>query len=70
MFPSPSILQHYAEFDSRIIVMLEKLLNVRSFDGFIGHLPCHKRFFLPLWACSTYLLCFVLLPLHSYGVGH
>ncbi len=38
MFPSLSILQHYAEFDTHAIVTLEKLLGVRSFGGFINHL--------------------------------
>jgi hypothetical protein len=42
MFPSLSILQHYAEFDIRTIVTLE----IRSFGGSIGHLTCcHATFF-------------------------
>jgi hypothetical protein len=36
--PSPSTLQHYAKFDIHTIVVLEKLLDVRTFGGFIGHL--------------------------------
>jgi hypothetical protein len=38
MFPSPCILQHYVEFDTHIIVTLEKLLSVKSFGGLINHL--------------------------------
>jgi hypothetical protein len=40
MFPSPSILQHYAKFNIRTLTTLEKLLGVRSFDGYNGHLAC------------------------------
>jgi hypothetical protein len=45
-FPSLSILQHYVEFDIRTIVMLEKLLGVRSFGGSIGHLAHCQAIFL------------------------
>jgi hypothetical protein len=38
MFPSPSILQHYVEFNTCTIPTLEKLSSLGSFDGFIGHL--------------------------------
>ncbi len=42
MFPSLGILQHYARFESRTIVMLEKLFGGGSFGGFISHLVyCH-----------------------------
>jgi len=37
IFSSPDILQHYIEFDTRTIAMLEKLLGVGSFDDSIGH---------------------------------
>jgi hypothetical protein len=70
MFLSLSTLQHYDEFDICIITMLEKLLSVRYFGGFIGHLPRHKQLFLFPWAGLTCLLCFGLLPLHSQGVRH
>jgi len=35
-FPSPSILQHYVEFDIRTITRLAKLFGVRSFGGFVS----------------------------------
>ncbi len=38
MFPFPSILQHYAKFDIRIITTLEKLLIAGSSGSFINHL--------------------------------
>jgi hypothetical protein len=38
VFPSPSILQHYVEFDTHTIATLEKLLGAESFGGFIDHL--------------------------------
>jgi hypothetical protein len=38
VFPSPSILHHYAEFNTRTIVTLEKLLGAGSFSDSIGHL--------------------------------
>jgi hypothetical protein len=53
MFPSPSILQHYDEFDTCTITMLEKLLDGGSFGGFIGHLAC----------------CCAILPIFSSGFG-
>ncbi len=34
------ILYHYVEFDTCIINMLEKLLGVGSYGGYIGHLIC------------------------------
>jgi hypothetical protein len=46
MFPSPCILLHYIEFDTRTITTLSKLLGVRSFDGSIGHLIHHQVIFL------------------------
>jgi hypothetical protein len=46
VFPSPSILQHYTKFDTRTIVILEKLLGVRSFGGFIDHLAHHQAILL------------------------
>jgi len=45
MFPSLNILQHYIEFDIFSIISLEKLFDVRSFGGFIGHLICHQATF-------------------------
>jgi hypothetical protein len=42
MFPSPSILQNYIEFDIRTMVILEKLFGARSFGGFISYLDCHQ----------------------------
>jgi len=41
VFPSPSILQHYVEFDTHTIATLEKLLGAQSFGGFIDHLVRH-----------------------------
>jgi hypothetical protein len=38
VFPSLGILQHYAEFDTCTITILEKLLGARSFDCSIHHL--------------------------------
>ncbi len=40
LFPSPSILQHYTKFNIHTIVTLEKLFDVKSFDGSISHLIC------------------------------
>jgi len=45
MFPSLNILQHYIEFDTHIIISLEKLFDVRSFGGYIGHLVCFQATF-------------------------
>ncbi len=45
MFPSPSILQHYVEFDICTITKLEKLLGVKSFGGIIGHLAYCQAIF-------------------------
>jgi hypothetical protein len=42
MFPSPGILQHYANFNVRTIVTLEKLLGAGSFGGSINHLACRQ----------------------------
>jgi hypothetical protein len=42
MSPSLGILQHYAEFDTCTIVMLEKLFGVKSFGVSIDHLACHQ----------------------------
>jgi hypothetical protein len=50
MFPSLNILQHYVEFDTHSIISLEKLFDVRSFGGFIGHLVCFQATFLFIWA--------------------
>jgi hypothetical protein len=49
MFPSPSILQHYIEFNICIITMLEKLHGVGFFDGSIGHLV-HCQAILPTFS--------------------
>ncbi len=42
MFPSLNILQHYAKFDNCTTIMLKKLLGVKSFSDFIGHLTYHQ----------------------------
>ncbi len=42
IFPFLNILQHYTKFDSRTMVMLEELLNAKSFDIMVGHLACHQ----------------------------
>jgi hypothetical protein len=42
MFPSPSILQHYAKFNIRTLITLEKLFGARSFGGSIDHLARHE----------------------------
>jgi len=85
MFPSPSILQHYVEFDTRTIATLEKLLNVGSFGGSINHLAhCHATlltslggFNLPsiVWTVTLALLpCWELIVLalviHSQQDDH
>jgi len=36
------ILQHYGEFDSHTIAMLEKLLGTKYFNTTMGHLDCHQ----------------------------
>jgi hypothetical protein len=41
IFPSPSILQCYGEFDAHTIVMLKKLLRSKSFGTMVGHLACY-----------------------------
>jgi hypothetical protein len=41
MFPFLGFLQHYIKFNIHTITMLEKLLGVGFFSGFIDHLPCH-----------------------------
>jgi hypothetical protein len=46
VFPSLGILQHYVNFDTCIITMLEKLLGVRFFGGFIDHQTCHHAILL------------------------
>jgi hypothetical protein len=46
MFPSLSILQHYAEFDIGTIVTLGKLFGVGFFGGSINHLA-HCQAILP-----------------------
>jgi hypothetical protein len=45
MFPSLSILQHYAKFDICTIATLEKLFGAKSFGGFIGHLARRQAIF-------------------------
>lgn len=45
VFPSPSILQHYIEFDIHTIVTLKKLLDVRSFGDFFDHLVHRQTIF-------------------------
>jgi hypothetical protein len=42
MFPSPSILYHYTKFNICTIAMVEKLLGMGSFGGFIGHCTHHQ----------------------------
>jgi len=46
IFPAPSILQHYIEFDARIVAMLEKLLGSGSFGTTVGHLVSCQVIFL------------------------
>jgi hypothetical protein len=46
MFPSPSILQHYDEFNTQTIATLEKLLGAGSFGAFNGHLVHHHAILL------------------------
>jgi len=46
MFPSLGILHHYVGFNICTIVILEKLLGVRSFGDFIGHLVHCQAIFL------------------------
>jgi len=53
VFPSPSILQHYAKFDIHTIATLEKLPGARSFGGFIGHLVFHQTNLFVFWVSST-----------------
>ncbi len=45
MFPSLNILQHYVKFDTHNIISLEKLFDVRSFGGSIGHLVYFQAMF-------------------------
>jgi hypothetical protein len=40
VFPFLGILQHYAKFNIRTIIMLKKLLGARSCGGSISHLAC------------------------------
>ncbi len=70
VFPFPSILQHYVEFNTCTITMLEKLPGVRSFDGSINHLAHHQVIFLVFWVGLASFLSFGLLSLHSWDVGH
>jgi hypothetical protein len=56
MFPFLVILHHYAEFDIHTIIILEKLLGVRSFGGFINHYFIVMPFFLLLWVGWASLL--------------
>jgi len=46
MLSSLGILQHYVDFYTRTIAMLEKLFSAGSFDGFIDHLACYHITFL------------------------
>jgi hypothetical protein len=55
MFPFPSILQHYIEFDICIITTLEKLLGVGSFGSIIGHLACCQAIFFAFSDRFTFL---------------
>ncbi len=68
-FPSPYILQHYAKFDTRTIVTLEKLLGVGSLGGFINHLACHQVA-LPIFS-SRFSFLFVVWTTtpHSWMLG-
>jgi hypothetical protein len=45
MFPSPGILQHYIEFDTHTINMLEKLLGGIFLGISISHLARHQTIF-------------------------
>jgi hypothetical protein len=68
MFPFIGILQHYIEFDTCTIAMLENLLGARYFGGSIGPLiHHHTTFFI---SSNEFNLFFGLLSPHSWGVGH
>jgi hypothetical protein len=58
MFPSPSILQHYIEFDIHTIITLEKLLGAGSFGGYINHLTHHQAILLAFLGGLS--LCFII----------
>ncbi len=74
LFPSLGILEHYAKFDTRTIITLEKLLGARSFGGSTKHLTHHRyilhvspgEFNLPSiirTTPSTFLGCWALVAL-------
>jgi hypothetical protein len=70
MFPSPSILKHYIEFDIDTIITLEKLFGVGSFNGSINDLICHQTNF-PASSGGLSLLSIVrTITLHFWDVGH
>jgi hypothetical protein len=71
-FHFPCILQHYTEFDTHTIIMLEMLLGAGSFGGSINHLTCRhatllgssSKLGLPfvVWTISpTFLGCWALI---------
>jgi hypothetical protein len=71
MFPFLDILQHYAKFDSCTTIMLKKLIGVKFFNGFIGHLTCHQAILLGF--SIGFGLLFVIrtiAPPHFWDVGH
>ncbi len=70
MFPSLSILQHYVEFDYCIIIMLKKLLGVKSFGGSICHL-IHRQATLPASSSRFGLLFLIWTTTPAFlDVGH
>jgi hypothetical protein len=64
MFPYLNILQHYVKFNIHTIIMLEKLLGVGSFGGYIDHLTHCQTIFLLFQAGSTSFLWFGLWLMH------
>lgn len=65
VFSSPSMLQHYAKFDSHIVNTLERLLGVGSLSVMVGHLG-HQQVTLlaSSWGLASFQL-FDLFPLLS-----
>jgi len=63
-------LQHFVEFDTCTIAMLEKLLGARYFGGFIGPLIRHHATFFT--SSSTLSLLFAVWTTTPtfWGVGH
>jgi hypothetical protein len=68
MFPSLGILQHYVEFDTHTIVMLENLFVGGSFNGFISHLV-HRQATL-FTSSSEFSLLFVVQSIALAFLGY